>query len=390
MNRNSSIVGMVCVLGILSLMVFGLLAACEELPEQMGCTLVGCTGSVAANDEIFFGSTMDNAWWPTRHTVWVVQPENGYKYIGTKAAIWGLGTGMNEKGFGYTGAAVSSTEEQDPEADITMFNLGPILLESCATVPEAIEALKKMKFGKDFWTRNWILGDAEGNIALVEISYRTMNVETLTKDGYVVRTNHWISDVMKGLDKKEDPYFCERLEAGIQWFEEQKKYTKVHVDHMFQWLGYVYQSRQNDPASGPGNCMVAQPKATTYWFTYGWPGGNLPPTELKDRQICQDMTWGVWIPFYLPELPPGQYTTELGQLTPLAIQYLFSHFSWDLQRSPGWYKYQSVDPLKPFYKPAEDVASPDGYAPKPNPYGPGGRVGTWTREDGFVPLESEE
>jgi hypothetical protein len=377
-------------LAILGLVVFGLPAACEESPEDMGCTLVGATGSVVANDEMFFGSTMDNSFWPTRHTVWVIQPEHGYKYIGSKAAIWGLGTGMNEMGFGYTGAAVSSVEAKDPESDITMFNLGPILLESCATVPEAIEALEKMTFGEQFWTRNWILGDAEGNLALVEISYQTMNVETLTKDGYVVRTNHWTSDVMKSLDKREDPYFCERLEAGIQWFEEEHKYTRIQVGEMFQWLAYIYQSRQDNPSSGPGNCMVAQPKARTYWFTYGWPGGNLPPTELKDRQICQDMTWGVPIPFYLPELPPGQYTTELGQLTPLAMQYVMSHFSLDLQQSPAWYKYQSVDRLKPFYKPAEDVASPDGYAPKPNPYGPGGRLGTLTRDDGFVPFESEE
>ncbi|MEM3702915.1 MAG: hypothetical protein QXX79_00615 [Candidatus Bathyarchaeia archaeon] len=97
------------------------------------------------------------------------------------------------------------------------------------------------------------------------------------------------------------------------------------------------------------------------------------------------MTWGVFIPFYLPELPPGQYTTELGQLTPLAIQYLYAHFSSTLQRSPAWYKYQSVDPMKPYYKPPEDVKSPDGYTPKYNYYGPGGFIANWTREEGLIP-----
>jgi hypothetical protein len=44
--------------------------------------------------------------------------------------------------------------------------------------------------------------------------------------------------------------------------------------------------------------------------------------------------------------------------------------------------------MKPYYKPAEDIVSPDGYAPKNNPYGPEGYIGTWTSNNGFVPLGS--
>lgn len=64
----------------------------------------------------------------------------------------------------------------------------------------------------------------------------------------------------------------------------------------------------------------------------------------------------------------GQYTTELGQLTPLGIQYAYSHFSTRLQRSPAWERYQSEDPLKPYYKPLEDIKKPDPYEEKPNLY----------------------
>lgn len=360
----------------------------EEFPEDFACTLTGVTCSLAADDDIFFGQTMDNSWWPTRHTLWVIQPENGYKYIGTKAYIWGLWTGMNEKGFGWAGAAVGATDTPNP-AGINRYEIGPILLENCANVEEAIELLNTLPRSKDFPCRNAIMGDAEGNLALVEISYAAINVETLIKDGYVVRTNHFISDEMKGLDRTKDPYQGERLERATEWFEEVRKHTKIHIEDMFQWLGYVYLTRQDNPGGGPGTCGVMQPKKLTYWFTYGWPAGNLPTKELENRQICQNMTWGVSIPFYLPELPPGQYTTELGQLTPLAVQYLYAHFTSDLQRSPAWLKYQSVDPMKPFYKPAEDVASPSGYTPKENPYGPGGFPGTWTRGEGYKPPKTE-
>jgi hypothetical protein len=125
----------------------------------------------------------------------------------------------------------------------------------------------------------------------------------------------------------------------------------------------------------------------TYWFNYGWPGGNLPTKENENRQICQNMTWGVFIPFYLTEMVPGQYTTELGQLTPMGMQYVYSHFSEHLQREPAWVNYQSEDPMKPYYKPAEDM-SPSGYTLIENPYGPGGFVGMWTKEDGFIPCTS--
>lgn len=373
------------------------------------CTLGGVTGKMAEKHQIFFGQTCDNAWWPTRHTLWVIEPENGYKYIGTKAYIWGFWTGMNEKGFGWAGAAVG-TRDQDPDSTAPgKFEIGPLLLENCASVNEAIEMLRGIlndygAFGPDLPTRNAIMGDAKGNLALVEISYQKINVETITKNGYVVRTNHFISDEMKGLDYRPDPYYCERYERGQQWFinklwksdpqwpwysMRKASNRKIKVEDLFGYLSYVYLTRLDSPTSGPGTCMIMEPKTLTYWFTYGWPSGNLPTKELENRQISQNMTWGTFIPFYLPELPPGQYTTELGQLTPLGVQYLYSHFSHKQLRSPAWTRYQSEDSMAPFYKPEEDIASPDGYLPKENPFGPAGYVGTWSSREGFIPYDEE-
>lgn len=384
---------LVVVLVLSSLFAFGAVFANstdEEVPADFGCTLGGATGSwttaIPASEksqgkipsnkkhsDIFFGQTMDNAWWPTRHTLFVIQPEDGYKYIGTKAYIWGFCTGVNEKGFGISGAALGGRGTPDPDG-ATKFEIGPLLLESCANVDEAIELLQETPRGPDCWCRNMLMGDAEGNLALVEISYDSILVETYTNDGYVVRTNFYLS---------EGPSSCVRFQRGNEWFEDVQ--TPLTVEDMFDYWAYIYEYRQASETSGPGTTFVVQPKELTYWFTYGWPGGNLPPKELELRQICQNMTWGAFIPFYLPELTPGQYTTELGQLTPLGVQYVMSHFSSDQQRSPAWLKYQSDDPMKPFYKPAEDIVSPDGREPKENPFGPGGMIGTWTRADGFIP-----
>lgn len=369
------------------------------LPAAIGCTLGGVTGPMAAKGHIFFGQTCDNPWWPTRHTLWVIQPEKGYKYIGTKAYIWGFWTGMNEKGFGWAGAYVFATDDPDPEG-IDRFDIGPMLLEKCETVYDAIEILENTPRSADFPTRNAIMGDAQGNLALVEIAYSKIHAETLTRDGYVVRTNHFISDEMKDLDKVPDDYVCERFVRGNEWFDNKTWLDDpqwpwyswghwdcpgIHVEDMFGYLTYVYLTRLDNLRSGPGTAMVMEPKKLTYWFSYGWPSGNLPRKEDEHRQICQNMTWGTFIPFRLKEMPPGQYTTELGQLTPLGVQYLFSHFKPKQQkRFPAWTRYQSDDPMKPFYKPAEDIESPDGYAPKENPYGPAGFSGCWSSDEGLV------
>jgi len=208
---------------------------------------------------------------------------------------------------------------------------------------------------------------------------------------------------MKGIDTRPDPYYCERLERAQYWFDNElwrtdpqwpwyswshRSPNKINVEDLFGFFTHVYLTRLGHLSSSPGTCGVMQPKKLTYWFTYGWPGGNLPTKENENRQICQNMTWGIWIQFYLPELPPGQYTTELGQLTPLAIQYLFTHFSRHPQnREPSWTRYQSDDPMKPFFKPPEDM-NPDGYSPKENPFDPGGYVGTWSSSKGFLPCLS--
>jgi len=289
-KRVLMLLGSIC---LALMLVLPFLSGCaspsnEEVPA---CTLGGATGSwttaipvseksqgkIPSNKkhcDIFFGQTMDNAWWPTRHTLFVIQPEDGYKYVGTKAYIWGFWTGINEKGFGWAGAYVGVRDTPDPEG-IDRFDIGPLLLAGCANVDEAIELLDGLPRSSDFPCRNAIMGDAEGNLALVEISYEQINVETLTNDGYVVRTNHFISDEMKGLDYKDDPYYCERFERGNEWFEDVQ--TPTNVENFFDYFAYVYQTRQDDPRSGPGSACVIQPKELTYWFSYGWPGGNLPP-----------------------------------------------------------------------------------------------------------------
>jgi hypothetical protein len=289
--------------------------------------------------------------------------------------------------------------EADPNGP-GLLEIGPTLLEKCATVYDAIEILRNQRRKDDFPTRNAIMADALGNLALVEISYAQVNVAALTRDGYIVSTNHYVSDVMIPLGNTPGASSIDRLNRGYDWFTNWFVNNKPHhrwhsnkmrIEDLFSpgdgFWSYVYQTRQDSLTSGPGTVGVMQPMRLTYWFSYGWPGGNLPTKANELRQICQNMTWGAFIPFHLPEMVPGQYTTELGGLTPLGIQYVVSHFSRHVQSAPAWVNYQNEDPMKPYYKPVEDM-SPSGYTKKENPFGPGGFVGVWSSGEGFKPCTS--
>lgn len=372
-----------------------LIFSLELVSGAIACTLGGITGSETFQNEIFLGQTMDNAWWSTRHTVWVIQAGNGYKYLGTKAPIWGFWTGINEKGFAWVGAAVGAKDaaEGDPSGP-GLLEIGPKLLENCVTVYDAINYLTNHKRKADFPTRNALMGDALGNLALVEISFAKINVAALTTNGKIVATNHYLSDAMKPLGYIPEIGSIDRLKRGNQWFANwfarnpPRGSNKMRIEDLFSpkdgFWSYVYQTSQGSLSAGPGTVGVIQPIQLTYWFTYGWPGGNLPTKANELRQINQNMTWGAFIPFHLPEIVPGQYTTELGQLTPLGIQYVVSHFARKQQSTPAWVNYQNADPMKPYYKPPEEM-SPSGYTKKENPFGPGGFIGTWSSTLGFKP-----
>ena len=84
---------------LIEMFLLVLLISLLSISSVFGCTLGGVTGSMVADNDIFLGQSMDNAWWPTRMTIFVVQPENGYKYIGTKADIWGWNNGLKVIAF---------------------------------------------------------------------------------------------------------------------------------------------------------------------------------------------------------------------------------------------------------------------------------------------------
>jgi len=312
----------------------------ERLPPNMECTIIGVTGNKAYNNDIYIGSTSDDPW-NTRTKLVVVEPENGFKYIGTMIVTPGppvpwsnmITRGMNIKGFAYTWSYVHPVAEPTYlEAEgVTFAEFGDLLLRSCANVHEAIELILSIPRA---FHGNFLLADAEGNLALVEVSTQSVYVAVLTKDGYVVRTNHWISPIMAPKDGVPDEFTNSstwvRYTRALELLE--KVYIgRIHVEDLMQifsdtktyeeW-GYGICAGINSKKGGTVSSEIMEPKRLIFWYAYGWPCGVKP---LWPEQLHQNMSWGVYLPFYLPELPPGEYVTTDGQLTPLAIEYLKKH-----------------------------------------------------------------
>ena len=68
-----------------------------------------------------------------------------------------------------------------------------MLLGQAASVAEAIEMLESNQRAIH---GNFLLADAAGEIALMEVGTQKLNTETRTADGWLARTNHWVSPEM--------------------------------------------------------------------------------------------------------------------------------------------------------------------------------------------------
>ncbi len=187
---------------------------------------------------------------------------------------------------------------------------------------------------------NFLFADASGTLALVEISTKTYNVVVKTKNGVAYRSNHWVSPKMVPLAPVPKDNFdvlgtLVRYARLQELFEKNKGRIDLHaLMRIFsdtkgkEEFGYSIENHDVSPRGerwgGSVSSEISQPTKLTFWYAYGWASGMKP--EEPKVQMYQDRSWGVYIPFYLPVLEEGEYSTVDGRLTPLAVKYLMTHF----------------------------------------------------------------
>ena len=328
-----------------------LLSFILPLNAQASCTLLGATGKATADGNAYIASTSDNPWIEgPRKPVYVTIPQNGFKFVHTPCLILqadgsfldvGSDRGMNEKGFSWTRSWVvpKEAEAANKMSGVDWFiKLG----STVATVDEAIAFVKNNPKGIGC-QGNYIFADAQGNLAIVEVSYSTVTVAgkwNKNDAGYGARANRWETQSMIPLDDSargnpvyynSSPYRYPKAMALLKAAS-----GTIDVAGMKTLISFR-DPKDADPTAPHENAIsnhgreggtvsaeVYDPAHKTFWYTYGWPDGDMSTFDKKVYGFNEN-AWGAgaWIPFILDQLTEqGWYTDWEGRITPMGSRYV--------------------------------------------------------------------
>ncbi len=316
------------------------------------CTLMGATGQATKDGNAYIASTSDNPYIEgPRNMVYLTIPKHGYKFVHTPLLIQdtpghyfdvGSDRGMNEKGFAWTRAWVVPNEPEAPNK-MPAVDWFRKLGSTVATVDEAIAFVQTNPKGIGD-QGNYIFADAQGNMAVVEVGYQTVNVvDKWTKHdkGIAARANRWTSEKMKPLDigdtadEHDHEYYVStsfrqpramQLLTGDEGRIDVAALKKILADNDNRDktpMGDTGFSISNHGLTGGTVAAeVYDPAHRTFWFTYGWPDGDRKSSNPAYDGANQN-TWGTWMPFVLSQMTEeGFYTDWNGNLTPIGARYL--------------------------------------------------------------------
>ncbi|MCH8110197.1 MAG: hypothetical protein IIB15_08710 [Chloroflexi bacterium] len=309
------------------------------------CTIAGATGSASDDGCSLIGGTSDDPF-TTRTRLVVVVPQEGYKFIGTQIISGDTGNipdfsnmhtrGLNDKGFAYTWSAARPDPDIEPLSSqaigVPYYQFGQLLLSQAKSVADAIGLLESYPRAIH---GNFLFADAAGEIALAEVSTRSLNIETRTSDGWIGRSNHWVSPRMTQIAQAPNTgdstmVRFDRISALMD--EGAGRVDPAFLASCFSdhatleetgWSICAHGHKKYPGSNGRGGTVsseIIQPSKGVMHYCYGWPCGG--SVDYPDEQVYQDRSWGQYLSFRLEDLEPGEYVTVDGRLTPLAVRYL--------------------------------------------------------------------
>ena len=319
---------------------------------SQACTLMGANGTATKDGNVYLASTSDNPYIEgPRNQVYLTIPKEGYKFVHTQLLVQdppghyfdvGSDRGMNEKGFSWTRAWVVPKEAEAPNK-MNSVDWFQKMGSTVATVDEAIKFVQDNPKGIGDHG-NYIFADADGNLAVVEVSYQSVEVVkkwTKGEKGIAARADQWESEKMQPLDiggtadeydrqyfestSSREPRALELMNgaAGKIDVETLKKFLADNANREKKPLSFTGFSISNHgETAGTVAAEVYDPARRTFWFTYGWPDGDANSSNPSFVGANKN-TWGAWIPFILSEMTEeGYYTDWNGNITPLGARYL--------------------------------------------------------------------
>ena len=164
-----------------------------------GCTSIGILPDKSSTGEVLMCRNFDifDRLIPT-YVGRRNKPEDGLLNIDFTLCFFpGNFHGMNERGLAITYDYAAPTDEYKPGLPISI--LIQEALENCETTDEAVKVFQDNPKGNGAIL---LIGDPSGNIKTVEFSCNRLAVRQ-PEEGFLVNTNHYLTDDMKPIDTKE-------------------------------------------------------------------------------------------------------------------------------------------------------------------------------------------
>ncbi|MFB0567640.1 MAG: C45 family autoproteolytic acyltransferase/hydrolase [Candidatus Bathyarchaeia archaeon] len=185
-----------------------------------GCTAIAVTHKRTVDGKTVFARNYDAPPSCQEFGVFKTYPEDGLSHIG---CCWdllvGREDGINEAGLAIATNGVHGVYTDDPG----VWDHIPVraVLDSCENMREAVNLLRRIPH---LFTKNFLMADANGDIAIVEAAQQNVAV-LYPESGLGVITNHFESETMIQYNSPRREMFKtrERLRNAKAWLEEKRR-----------------------------------------------------------------------------------------------------------------------------------------------------------------------
>jgi predicted choloylglycine hydrolase len=179
------------------------------------CTVVAVSGAHTGGQTLL-GRNYDAGPEFAHFTLYRTYPDSGFAHIGCAYNLLvGREGGMNEAGLAIAVTGVQGHNTDDPG----LWDHIPVraVLDRCKTVDEAVTLLEALPH---LWTKNFLVADKTGRIAVVEAAQQKVFATRITY-GFGAITNHFVLPQLEARcnEAKIPTNSVHRRDAAYRWFE---------------------------------------------------------------------------------------------------------------------------------------------------------------------------
>ena len=181
------------------------------------CTVLAVSGKHTEDGRSLFGRNYDAGPEFADFTLYRTYPEGGLADIGCAYNLLvGREGGVNEAGLAIAVTGVHGHYTDDPG----LWDHIPVraALDRCGRVDEAVALIESLPH---LWTKNFLIADEMGEIAIVEAGQQGVACHRAT-DGFAAITNHFVLPEMEAYcnQEKTPSNSVHRRDAAYRWFRE--------------------------------------------------------------------------------------------------------------------------------------------------------------------------